>query len=162
MSILWVHVDIGKLHATIIFMYVEINYRACMPIRQRNINWQDWKYTVFVVFVRYSQNIRRHNANRIYELVANVVGIIGLKLPFSSWFLIHFLLHRSYRFYYKKKSNKYKCVIIEYKALHRSISYWESLSCKIYLHSLRKHKWIKTQVWKVNFNPLFSTTSATS
>ena len=62
MSILWVHVDIVKLHATIIIMYVEINYRACMPIRPRNINWQDWKYTSFVVFARYSQNIRRHNA----------------------------------------------------------------------------------------------------
>ena len=28
----------------------------------RNINWQDWKYTSYVVFVRYSQNIRRQNA----------------------------------------------------------------------------------------------------
>ena len=31
-------------------------------IRPRTINWQDWKYTLFVVFVGYSQNIRRRNA----------------------------------------------------------------------------------------------------
>ena len=31
-------------------------------IRPRNINWQDWKYTLFVVFVGHSQNIRRHSA----------------------------------------------------------------------------------------------------
>ena len=31
-------------------------------LRPRTINWQDWKYTSFEVFVGYSQNFRRHNA----------------------------------------------------------------------------------------------------
>ena len=31
-------------------------------IRPRNINWQDWKYTSFVIFICYSQNIQRHSA----------------------------------------------------------------------------------------------------
>ena len=53
-------------------------------IRPRTINWQDWKYTLFVVFVGYSQNIRRHNAMCKDELVADVVENIGLKLQFSS------------------------------------------------------------------------------
>ena len=30
-------------------------------LRQRDINWQDWKYTAFIDFFRYSKNIRRHN-----------------------------------------------------------------------------------------------------
>ena len=47
--------------------------------RPRNINWHDWKYTSFVVFVGYSQNIRRHNAMCRDELVADVVESIGLK-----------------------------------------------------------------------------------
>ena len=38
-------------------------YRFCYVhcyIRPRNINSQDWKYTSFTIFIRYSQNIRRH------------------------------------------------------------------------------------------------------
>ena len=42
-------------------------------IRQRKINWQDWRYTSFVVFVRYSQNIRRHNTTCRDKLVADVI-----------------------------------------------------------------------------------------
>ena len=53
-------------------------------IRPRNINWQDWKYTSFGVFVSYSQNIRRHNAMCRDELVADVVKKIELKFQFSS------------------------------------------------------------------------------
>ena len=30
-------------------------------IRPQNINWQDWKYTSFSIFIRHSQNMRRHN-----------------------------------------------------------------------------------------------------
>ena len=63
-------------------------------IRPRNINWEDWKYTSFVVFVGYSQNIRRQNAMCRDKLVADVVENNGLKLRFSSWFSIHLLLHR--------------------------------------------------------------------
>ena len=33
-----------------------------MQIRPRNINWQDWKYTLFVIFICHSQNIQRHCA----------------------------------------------------------------------------------------------------
>ena len=41
---------------------------------------QDWKYTSFVIFVNYSQNIRRHNLIYRDELVADVVENIGMKL----------------------------------------------------------------------------------
>ena len=40
----------------------------------------------------------------------------------------------------------YKCVIIESNDFHRSLSNWESLSCKNFLCSLPKHKWIETQL----------------
>ena len=116
-------------------------------IRQRNINWQDWKHKSFVLFVGYSHNIRRHNAMCRDELVADVVENIGLKLQCSSWLSIHLLLHRLYRFYHQINSI-YKCAIIGYNVLHGSVSYWESLSCKIFLYSLRKHKLIETQLWK--------------
>ena len=129
-------------------------------IRPRNNNWQDWKYTSFVVFVSYSQNIRRHKAMCRDEHVVDVVDNIGLKLRFSSWFSIHLLLHQLYRFYYKKNSI-YKCAIIESYVFHRSVSHWESVSCKSFLYSLRKQRWIETQLWKGNFNPMFLTTSAT-
>ena len=43
---------------------------------------EDWKYTSFVDFVGYSQNIQRHNAMCRDELVADVVENIGLKLQF--------------------------------------------------------------------------------
>ena len=36
--------------------------------RPWNINSQDWKYTLFVVFIRHSQNIRHHNALSDYRL----------------------------------------------------------------------------------------------
>ena len=102
-----------------------------------------------MVFVRYSKNIRRHNAICRDEVVADVVENIGLKLKFSSWFSIHLPLHQLFSFYYKTNST-HKCVIIECNVLHRSVSYWESLSSKMFLYSLRKHKWIETQLWKGN------------
>ena len=84
-----------------------------------------------------------------------------IETPIFKLFSIHLLLHRLYRFYYQINS-MCNCVIIESYVLHRSVSYWESLSSEIFLYSLRKQKWIETQLWKVNFNPMFSTTSATS
>ena len=58
-----------------------------------------------------------------------------------------------YRFYYQINSI-YKCFIIESNVLHWSVSYWESLSGKNLLYSLREHKGIETQLWKGNFNPI--------
>ena len=46
------------------------------------VTTEDWKYTSFVDFVGYSQNIQRHNAMCRDELVADVVENIGLKLQF--------------------------------------------------------------------------------
>ena len=139
----------------------ENTFGACNQLGLQNINLQDWKYTSFVVFVGYSQSNRRHNAICTDELVADVAENIGLKFQFSSWFSIHLLLHQLYRFYYKINKT-YKCAIMLSNVLHQSVSYWESLFCKMFLYSLRKHKWIETQLWKGNFNPMFSTTSATS
>ena len=58
-------------------------FQEC-DLSSQNINWQDWKYTSFVVFVRYGKNIRRHYAIHRDKLVADVVKNIGLKLQFSS------------------------------------------------------------------------------
>ena len=42
-----------------------------------------------------------------------------------------FTLHRLYIIFFQIKS-LYKCVIIECYVLHRSVSYWESLSCNFF------------------------------
>ena len=56
--------------------------------RPRNINWQDWKYTLFVIFICHNQNIQRHSAMGGHKLVADVVENIGLKFRFQSTFSI--------------------------------------------------------------------------
>ena len=33
-------------------------------LRWRNIHWQDWKYTLFVVFICYRQNFMMHCGGR--------------------------------------------------------------------------------------------------
>ena len=76
-----------------------------------------------------------------------------LKLQFSSWFSIHLLLHRLYRFNYQINSI-YKCFIIESNVLHRSVSYWEVYPAIFSHYSLQKHKGIETQLWKRNLNQL--------
>ena len=47
-------------------LYILTLFARCPEVqrwlRQRNINWQYWKYTSFVIFICYSQNIRRHSA----------------------------------------------------------------------------------------------------
>ena len=40
----------------------EKNISIDTSVRPRNMNWQDWKYTSFVIFICHSQNIRRHSA----------------------------------------------------------------------------------------------------
>ena len=40
----------------------EIDSLTKQCIRLRNINWQDWKYTSFAIFICHNQNIRRHSA----------------------------------------------------------------------------------------------------
>ena len=56
-------------------------------IRLRNINWQDWKYTSFGVFVGYSQNIRRHNA---ICAETNLLRTLSKKLDWNSNFQVDF------------------------------------------------------------------------
>ena len=51
----------------IFYLCFAINYFSDGDIRPRNINWQDWKYTSFSVFIRHSQNNRRHNAKDEYK-----------------------------------------------------------------------------------------------
>ena len=111
--------------------------------------------TSFVVLVGYSQNIRRHYAMCRDEPVADVLENIGLKIKFSSWLSIHLLFHRLNRFYYQINS------------IHMR-HYWIlclapiCILLRTFIHSLRIHKWIETQFWKGNFNPMFLTMSATS
>ena len=99
----WISWDIPphKFTSTRTYNKVMIHFTCLRP---RNINWQDWKYTSFVVFVGYSQNRQRHNAMCRDEPVADVVENIGLKLQFSSWISILLLLHRLCRFYHQINS----------------------------------------------------------
>ena len=53
-------------------------------IRPRNINWQDWKYASFVVFVCYSKNIRRHHAT-------NLLRTSSKTLDWNSTFTSHYI-----------------------------------------------------------------------
>ena len=41
--------------------------RGNVAVRPRNINWQDWKYTSFSIFITHSQNMRRSNAKDEYK-----------------------------------------------------------------------------------------------
>ena len=93
-----------------------------------------------MVFFGYSQNIRRQNAMRRDELVADVVENIGFQVDFQS---IYFYI------VYIDFIIKYKCVIIECNVL---------LIEKVYhAKCFYKHKWIETQL-----QSNVSTTSATS
>ena len=80
------------------FMYLSNNMKINMQwlfskyfihretfMRPRNINWQDWKYTSFAIFIRHSQSMQWTNTN----LMADVVENIGLKFRFLSLFSIH-------------------------------------------------------------------------
>ena len=49
------------------------SYVCKRSIRPRNINWQDWKYTYFEIFVCFSQNIQRHSGMGGEYFVADVV-----------------------------------------------------------------------------------------
>ena len=130
------------------------NYRALNSVISMT-KWLFWSYLIRKTgkirnihrFRRfYSQNIRRHNAMCRDELVAEVVE----NIENETWFPIHLLLHRiytcTYRFYHQMNSIN-KCVIIESYVTHPSVSYGESLSCNSFLYSLRKHKWIETQLF---------------
>ena len=50
-----------------------------------NINWQDWKCTAFVVFIRQSQNNRRHNALGNTNLMADVVKTLDKNFIFNQF-----------------------------------------------------------------------------
>ena len=56
MYIIYVYVFIIRVNAYCLMSTLE---NCLWP---RNINWQDWKYTSFVIFICYSQNIQYHNA----------------------------------------------------------------------------------------------------
>ena len=74
------------------------------PLRQQNIKEQDWKYISFMIFLCYSQTIRRHSAmGRDLFNVANVVENIGLKFRFHREFSIH-LFHAMNRNYLCRKN----------------------------------------------------------
>ena len=45
---------------------------------------EHWKYTSFVIFICYSQNIQRHSVMGDDYLVADVVENIGIEIPISN------------------------------------------------------------------------------
>ena len=60
-------------------MKLMYSYVCKRSIRPRNINWQDWKYTYFEIFVCLGQNIQRHSGMGGEYFVADVVENIRLK-----------------------------------------------------------------------------------
>ena len=117
-------------------------------ISSQNINCQDWKYTSFVVFVRYGQNIRHHNAIPRDGHVADIVKIIGLKLQFSSWFSIHYIdfIIRQIQYINVSLLNLPVMFYIDLYLIEKVYS------AKFFLYECLKHKWIETHLWKGNFN----------
>ena len=78
------------------------------------------------VSVGYSQkNSTSHYNVQTPNLLRTSSKTLDWNSNFSSWFSNHLILYRLYRFYHQINSI-YKCVIIEYNVLHRSVSYWES------------------------------------
>ena len=64
----------------------ELCWRSFRP---QNINWQDRKYISFLVFIRHSQNIRRHNTMGEFKLYG------GRRRKHSLWILFRsFILHK--------------------------------------------------------------------
>ena len=94
---------------------IKMHHEIRPEIRPQNINWQDWKYTSFVIFIFYSRNIKHHSAMGRDKLVAEVVENIGLKIPISSRFSIH-LFHGMTR--------KYLCRINFLNKIHIDVKHW--------------------------------------
>ena len=105
-------------------------FSKCMKIRPRNINWQDWKYTSFVILSCNIQDIRRHSAICEDLLVADVIENIGLKFLFQGRFSIH-LFHAMNRKYLCRMNvlNNYILYLIVTPWLK-----WLSI-CKMYVKS---------------------------
>ena len=84
-SVCYMHFIIGHCGFHMYFnLFIILSYMIQfenVALRPRNINWQDWKYPSFVIFIGHSQNTRRHSA----MLVAVVVENIEWKFPFQSW-----------------------------------------------------------------------------
>ena len=47
-------------------------FYTCHYAFKTNVNLQDWKYTLFKVFIPHSRNMRRHNANLMEDVVENI------------------------------------------------------------------------------------------
>ena len=60
------------------YSYLKNKFILEIDIRPQNINWQDWKYTSFVIFIFYSQNILCHSAFR--RCLPS-----SLKSPYALW-----------------------------------------------------------------------------
>ena len=74
---------------SVVVTYCEIKnhfamyFNCLLRIRPRNIYWEDWKYTSFVILFCYSQNIRRLRAMGGDKLVADVVENI-IEIPVNN------------------------------------------------------------------------------
>ena len=114
-------------------------------VRPQNINWQDWKYTLFVVFLFTVKTFDVTMQCAETKCRKHWIETPIFKLIFNPF----------YRFYYQINSIKfYKWVIIKSNVLHRSVSYWESLSCKICVHNsglkLNYEKGISIQCFRMH------------
>ena len=62
---------------------IRVRYPMVTELRPRNINWQDWKNTSFVIFISYSQGTQRHSAvSEEFRTCCGLVESIGLNFNF--------------------------------------------------------------------------------
>ena len=62
---------------------IRVRYPMVTELRPRNINWQDWKNTSFLIFISYIQGTQRHSAvSEEFRTCCGLVESIGLNFNF--------------------------------------------------------------------------------
>ena len=76
--------DLRREKGCVVLSKTLIIYLIFNLLRPRNINWQDWKYISFAIFICHSQNIRHHNAiGGDYNLLRTSTKTLNWKLSFN-------------------------------------------------------------------------------
>ena len=128
------------------------NFFPSVPsyLRLQTINWQDWKYTWIVAFIRHSQNIWHHNAFCEYKLYSRRrwkqwIETSFSKLIFNPFSFTSFTVHGC-SFKLRKSLHHYW--------IYCFASVWiclEGLSRLNIIWSLHEKRWIEKQLWNWNF-----------
>ena len=73
-------------------MQSKFHNKLHIHVRPLNINWKDWKYSSFMVFIHHKHQTSQYELSEYKLYMADVVKNIGLKLQFQSSFSILFNL----------------------------------------------------------------------